>query len=583
MRLGTEAQRVAAVELGVWDDDTLLRLATAFGLDVAEFVAGRVVSERSAHRVEGMADATVFLFHSGHQDFMAADTVVLEHALRVARASVLRGASSAHAGHRFFEPVPVAGPRRRDAAQQGHRLARHVRAWLRLEVEPAGDLVAILEERFGIAVVVDVLRSRGLRASAVVDADKCAAAVVLGVRSTKHPPRDVVTRVSLAHELCHVLFDPLTPGSVRVDLDDRSEGNAAITLEESRANGFAAEFLMPVRGVRELVGASTRDVLEPQRAKRLVQRVQERFATSWPLTVYHLANHGVIAPQTRDDLLRSEESIQTLTLHLPGVGRGSLRFGRAPTQDDQVPALAAGARDAAIEWAEGTSVALGTDPVAEAWDVVRHEWAPAELRVRALEVLVLDGDAALPTWLADAFDQELRGGPWRDALVLAAERTAFEGDELRTRVTTSLLRVAEALRGTGPDEVMWSAIRRYASMVPVGSSDALIGFLGDDERATTLQVALQGVSRIFEASPTEGVPARDRLRARVHALALARIKPDRVHGSEDAAMCFACFEAALQLRDPEIDAVQQQLESLGRSRQIARARALRDAVGALPG
>lgn len=574
------ARHIEALERGESDPASLRRLARCFGIDSDAFLAGRVVGEQV---IEGVPGATVFLRHGAFQDFDASDSAVLDRAMRIARAATARqGATTTSlAGHRFFEPVSVAGPRRRDAAQQGYRLARHVRAWLGFDLEPVGDLVAILEARFGIAVVVDTLRSRGLRASAVVDEGGCAAAVVLAAPWGDTAPRDVASRVNLAHELCHVLFDPIAPNTVRIDLDDKRGGFTAVSREESRANGFAAEFLMPIRGVRALLGAETRNVLAPTTANQLVLKVCEHFATSWPLTVYHLRNHGVIADEAMAHLLTHRPERSTSTLRLPGVGSGSLRFGRAPTHEDEALRVAVTARASSqVPWSEGAVVSLGTDPHADAWYSLLDEEVSPLARTEALNALVAEGDPALAAWLADELDIEDHPAPWLDALVFAAERTAFEDPALRERVISALYRIAQSLKATERDAPLWSAIRRYASMVPVASADTLLVFLNRDERTTTLQVALQGISRIFETAPRDCETARVRLRARVHALAAERIKPARVHGSEDAALCFACFEAALHLEDPEVDEVHRWLESLGRERMTARARALREAFRA---
>ena len=55
----------------------------------------------------------------------------------------------------------------------------------------------------------------------------------------------VLARVYLAHELCHVLFDP-SDGGLHIVLDVGSDRD--VQAAEQRARAFAAELLLPLPG-----------------------------------------------------------------------------------------------------------------------------------------------------------------------------------------------------------------------------------------------------------------------------------------------------------------------------------------------
>ena len=96
---------------------------------------------------------------------------------------------------------------------------------------------------------------------------------------------------------------------------------------------------------------------------------------------------------------------------------------------------------------------------------------------------------------------------WRDAAVFAVEATHFPPD-LREGVGEALLNIAYALRAQpdGPERVVWSALRRGASLLPTTKVDRLLGFLATDGTVDTRSVALQCVSRMYEAEPPSAVP-----------------------------------------------------------------------------
>jgi Zn-dependent peptidase ImmA (M78 family)/transcriptional regulator with XRE-family HTH domain len=133
---------------------------------------------------------------------------------------------------------PVAGPTG-TSEKAATALADELRAELGLGDGPLRDLVGLCERECGVDVAFEPLGSdqSGLLVHA---GDEVALALV---NSDEPAARQ---RFTLAHELAHHLFND--PAEVIV------EGAGAEPVMERRCDAFAAELLMPVAGVRRLVG-----------------------------------------------------------------------------------------------------------------------------------------------------------------------------------------------------------------------------------------------------------------------------------------------------------------------------------------
>ncbi|WP_334123568.1 ImmA/IrrE family metallo-endopeptidase [Glutamicibacter sp.] len=106
-----------------------------------------------------------------------------------------------------------------------------------LGVQPLGDLVALIEQSTGIDVAV-LDTPDGEHGMAIRDPDRDKIFIAVA-RSTK-PMRQ---RSSLAHELAHVIFE-----------DWGSEDFTRRSAEEIRADAFARHLLIPVEGLRQILG-----------------------------------------------------------------------------------------------------------------------------------------------------------------------------------------------------------------------------------------------------------------------------------------------------------------------------------------
>lgn len=101
-------------------------------------------------------------------------------------------------------------------------------------------------------------------------------------------------RFTLAHELCHLLFDADAGQSLAL-----ASGPWAPVDVERRADAFAAMLLMPTEAVQSAIAELT----EPLCSRQAVARVANQFNTGFDATLWHLANLGFIDEYTQQRIL----------------------------------------------------------------------------------------------------------------------------------------------------------------------------------------------------------------------------------------------------------------------------------------
>lgn len=181
--------------------------------------------------------------------------------------------------------------------------ATQFRAEHHLGIQPLGDLAALIEQTTNIDVaVLDV----GPDEHGLTVRDPVRGAVFIAVARTAHPMRQ---RSSLAHELAHVLFEDWNGGEVHAE---RSQ-------EEVRADAFARHMLVPMDGLRGLLG------LRSSVGTEVLSHVVQRFLVSPAIAAIALREAGYIDEATR-------QAWRTITT--PGL---AARYGWA----DQYRALCA--------------------------------------------------------------------------------------------------------------------------------------------------------------------------------------------------------------------------------------------------
>ena len=290
-RSGVEIGLLSALEAGREGISTtqLDDVALALSLDAGELLAGREV-ERPL--------PSVFLRHEPVQDFDDRDAGAFDDALDQGRALTslgrLLGEPPLALESGVFSQREAASHQSDAPAQDGYAAAREVRCWLGDPAAPLGDVRRLIEERFGIAVVVRALASSRVTAAGIRAGVQ--GVIVLGEGDALRARNPLLARVYLAHELCHVLFDP-SPGGLHIVIDAVVDRKSAAA--EQRARAFAAELLLPLAGLTTLLG-STRDVADPATARDLVTRARSHFGTPHELAANHLVNQRFIRLQIRE-------------------------------------------------------------------------------------------------------------------------------------------------------------------------------------------------------------------------------------------------------------------------------------------
>jgi Zn-dependent peptidase ImmA (M78 family) len=103
-----------------------------------------------------------------------------------------------------------------------------------------------------------------------------------------------VRRTTMAHELCHLIFDSDRGRELAI-----ASGPWAPLIVEQRANAFAAMFLMP----EQLVRRSIADASKPPNKLDGIKQISSRMKTSLSTTIEHLHNLNQIDMVVREALL----------------------------------------------------------------------------------------------------------------------------------------------------------------------------------------------------------------------------------------------------------------------------------------
>lgn len=187
------------------------------------------------------------------------------------------------------EPIVDTGP----SWEQGYELAQEV---LEEMSHLATDEVLLDMDSVLAALGVDVrdleLSDRTIRGLAVAGSD-----FRPGIRvNVSHDANGYPSgrRFTLAHELCHLLFDREVGRRLAM-----ASGPWAPRDIERRANAFAAMLLMP----RALVAKVTKELTVKLETKEGVARVAKHLGASFDATLWHLTNLGFL-----DDFVRQRIS-----------------------------------------------------------------------------------------------------------------------------------------------------------------------------------------------------------------------------------------------------------------------------------
>lgn len=152
--------------------------------------------------------------------------------------------------------------------RQAEQLAIDVRVWLKLGEGPIPSMVDVIEHRLGVPIVWSTPDEVDANIDGASTIEPIPAVLVNLVGGRERWWR---TRMTLAHELCHLLFDALPDTdhhrmlmfSPHRDGARGAHGNNrsyplpdSLERMERRANAFAAYFLAPGKAIRRLVSHS---------------------------------------------------------------------------------------------------------------------------------------------------------------------------------------------------------------------------------------------------------------------------------------------------------------------------------------
>lgn len=442
--LGVSPEQVRAFESGEVEPSGALldRYARAFGLNVRQFLAGEADGSAFAVLFRSMSAAG-----AGLDEFVAVEAhgVLGEFARTVADLDRLRRATGDEPDRWSDWSASLAAPPLApsdDLARQAASLAAQVRARLGLGDAPVASVRALVRERFGVEVLFlddGQLHPQIDGASTTQPIPAILVNLVYGADAWWR------TRMTILHELCHLLFDRnlLAPRPDRLFLfspefhlrrQRRWQLLERFADVEARAGAFAAHFLAPDAAVRQVVGK------ELPTAPEVVHRVMTHFGIGWVNAINRLQDVFFFSSEEREAIVKPTRGGSVSgTMHPDVVRADELGLRGARLSDLTQRALVAGTIDT-VE-ARGFLGLRASDPLPP-WDgVATPDRAPIRTRTRDAE------DAAirhlmLAVGTADLFVQSskaLPGGRWQ--VVVGRQRIDAEPEHAEVLELDATLRI----------------------------------------------------------------------------------------------------------------------------------------------
>jgi Zn-dependent peptidase ImmA (M78 family) len=177
-----------------------------------------------------------------------------------------------------------------DAWQRGYELAEDLHDALAIDTEQFIDVVDIIR-RLGIDRKQVRLTDPGVRGLTLWSADHTPTVVVN--LNYAHGDSAGVRRFTVAHELCHLLYDREQANEVAI-----ASGAWAPADLERRANAFAAMFLMPRALVQRALAWTSHSPAELKGAQQVIDSLGLPATT----VLHHLCNLGFIDDGAREGL-----------------------------------------------------------------------------------------------------------------------------------------------------------------------------------------------------------------------------------------------------------------------------------------
>jgi Zn-dependent peptidase ImmA (M78 family)/transcriptional regulator with XRE-family HTH domain len=283
---GVPAEELLGIEAGEGRSlSALIRVAQVYGLTEVDLYAPQAPAFTAVSVIlRGESGDGELALHLGRFAVICREYTELEDLLKVpARGQITR-----------FAP---AGPPSDPPYVQAEDLADRVRQALRLGVAPIRSMVALLSE-LGIRLVWTERLPEDVKGLSFHDPRVGPSVVVNASRRAWW-----TLRSTIAHELCHILFDrvPASPfGTV-------SRRAPSLPLEQ-RADAFAYYFLAPREGVQHFFETRGRTPFELDRSD--VHAFANHFALGIEAATWHLKHLGWLTEQQRRELVAQRYPIE---------------------------------------------------------------------------------------------------------------------------------------------------------------------------------------------------------------------------------------------------------------------------------
>jgi len=203
----------------------------------------------------------------------------------------------------------------------------------------------------------------------------------------------------------------------------------------------------------------------------------------------------------------------------------------------------------------------------DCWSQACNGELPPSDRVRALQECLLEDNTRAVGIIVDELCLDDVPDEWRNAIVFAAENVHFKAPGQQSRVCSRLRELALELREVsqaGTEHVVWSAMRRFSSLMPTEEANDLIEFLDRKGVVDTRMVALQSIARMFQAAPPSDAAAFEPLVRRVAEYAEKFLDPDVFAGGENSSIARNAVFALAALGSPKLQECAARVNALGR-------------------
>lgn len=202
--------------------------------------------------------------------------------------------------------------------QRGFHLAHSLRERLGVsQTVPISSMRNLIEDQFRIPVIL--ISYPGTFAGATIETNGCRG-IVVNISGIKGGA--LTRRTTLAHELCHIMFDAQAHlKSLHIDFEDDIKNYEAATNDkvERRANAFAVEFLVPRSEAADTYARSSTKA-------ETINALMQTYGISASALRQHIANamrvdiSAIEQPPSEENFDEWKSAENSLTDYFPAAG-----------------------------------------------------------------------------------------------------------------------------------------------------------------------------------------------------------------------------------------------------------------------